>query len=79
MGDVFAAVYEATAHRITGPVSNTALDILGVGPGNRIVDIAAGAGALSGPAAEGSCRAGNVACTKAERPKLTGNAAVDYG
>jgi SAM-dependent methyltransferase len=52
MGDDFAAVYEATAHRITGPVSNTALDIVGVGPGTRIVDIAAGAGALSGPAAE---------------------------
>ena len=44
MGDDFAAVYEATAHRITGPVSNTALDIVGVGPGTRIVDIAAGAG-----------------------------------
>jgi uncharacterized membrane protein len=52
MGDDFAAVYEATAHRITGPVSNIALDIVGVGPGTRIVDIAAGAGALSGPAAE---------------------------
>jgi hypothetical protein len=52
MGDDFAAVYEATAHRITGPVSNTALDIVGVGPGTRIVDIAAGAGAGSGPAAE---------------------------
>ena len=52
MGDDFAAVYEATAHRITGPVSNTALDIVGVGPGTRIIDIAAGAGALSGPAAE---------------------------
>ena len=52
MGDDFAAVYEATAHQITGPVSNTALDIVGVGPGTRILDIAAGAGALSGPAAE---------------------------
>ena len=52
MGDDFAAVYEATAHRITGPVSNTALDIVGVGPSTRILDIAAGAGALSGPAAE---------------------------
>ena len=30
MGDDFAAVYEATAHPITGPVSNTALDIAGV-------------------------------------------------
>jgi hypothetical protein len=47
MGDDFAAVYEATARRITGPVSNTALDIVGVGPGTRILDIAAGAGALS--------------------------------
>jgi SAM-dependent methyltransferase len=52
MGDHFAAVYEATAHRTTGPVSNTALDLVGVGPGTRILDIAAGAGALSGPAAE---------------------------
>ena len=52
MGDHFAAVYEATAHRITGPVSNTALDLVGVGPGTRILDIAAGAGALSGSAAE---------------------------
>jgi ubiquinone/menaquinone biosynthesis C-methylase UbiE len=52
MGDDFAAVYEATAHRITGAVSNAALDIVGVGPGTRILDIAAGAGALSGPAAE---------------------------
>jgi hypothetical protein len=41
MGDDFAAVYEATAHRITGPVSNTALDLVGVGPGTRILDIAA--------------------------------------
>jgi NAD(P)-dependent dehydrogenase (short-subunit alcohol dehydrogenase family) len=48
MGDDFAAVYEATAHRITGPVSNIALDLVGT----RILDIAAGAGALSGPAAE---------------------------
>ena len=33
MGDHFATVYEATAHRITGPVSNTALDLVGIGPG----------------------------------------------
>ena len=52
ISDHFAAVYEATAHRITGLVSNTALDLVGVGPGTRILDIAAGAGALSGPAAE---------------------------
>ena len=51
-GDHFATVYEATAHRITGPVSNTALDLVGIGPGTRILDIAAGTGALSGPAAE---------------------------
>ena len=54
MGDDFAAVYEVTAHRITGPVSNTALDLVGVRPGTRILDIAAGAGALSGPAADGA-------------------------
>ena len=52
MSGHFGAVYEATAHQITGPVSNTALDLVGVGPGTRILDIAAGAGALSGPAAE---------------------------
>ena len=52
MGDDFSAVYEATAHRITGPVSNTALDLVGAGPGTQVLDIAAGAGALSGPAAE---------------------------
>jgi SAM-dependent methyltransferase len=52
VGDDFAAVSVATAHRITGPVSNTALDLVGIGPGTRILDIAAGAGALSGPAAE---------------------------
>jgi hypothetical protein len=52
MGDDFVSVYEATAHRITGPVSNIALDLVGVGPGTRILDIAAGAGALSGPATE---------------------------
>ena len=44
MGGDFAAVYEVTAHRITGPVSSTALDIVGVGPDIRILDIAAGAG-----------------------------------
>jgi hypothetical protein len=32
------------------PFSNTALDLVGVGPGTRILDIAAGAGTLSGPA-----------------------------
>ena len=52
MNNEFAAVYEATAHGITGPVSNTALDIAGVGAGSRIVDTTAGTGALSGPAAE---------------------------
>jgi tRNA/tmRNA/rRNA uracil-C5-methylase (TrmA/RlmC/RlmD family) len=52
MGDDFTADCEATAHRITGPVSHTALDLVGVGPVTRVLDIAAGAGALSGPAAE---------------------------
>ena len=36
MGNDFAAVYEATAQRITRPVSNIALDLAGVGPGTRI-------------------------------------------
>jgi ubiquinone/menaquinone biosynthesis C-methylase UbiE len=52
MGDEFAAAYEATAHRITGPISEAALDLLDVGVGAKVLDIAAGAGALSGPAAE---------------------------
>jgi len=52
MTDGFAAAYEATAHRITGPVSIAALDLVGIAPGLQVLDIAAGAGALSGPAAE---------------------------
>ena len=38
MGDDFAAVYEATARRITGPVSKTVLDIVGVGRALRMSD-----------------------------------------
>lgn len=56
MGDDFAAVYEAAAHRITGPISSTALDLVGVDPGMRVLDVAAGTGALSGPAAERGAR-----------------------
>ncbi|RYF24080.1 MAG: class I SAM-dependent methyltransferase [Oxalobacteraceae bacterium] len=53
MSDEFARVYEESAHRITGPVSLAALDMTGgIGPGTRLLDIAAGAGALSVPAAE---------------------------
>lgn len=53
MGDDFARVYEETAHRITVPVSHAALEAVGgIGPDTRVLDIAAGAGALSVPAAE---------------------------
>jgi ubiquinone/menaquinone biosynthesis C-methylase UbiE len=56
MSDDFARVYEQTAHRITGPISLVALDMTGVGPCTRVLDIAAGAGALSVPAAQrGAC------------------------
>ena len=53
MSDEFVRVYEESAHRITVPVSLAALDLTGgIGPGTRLLDIAAGAGALSVPAAE---------------------------
>lgn len=53
MSDDFARVYEASAHRITVPVSLAALDAVGgIGSATRVLDIAAGAGALSVPAAE---------------------------
>jgi len=52
MSEAFARVYEATAERITGPISELALKAVGgVGPGMRVLDIAAGTGALSVPAA----------------------------
>ncbi|MGV6871967.1 class I SAM-dependent methyltransferase [Pseudochelatococcus sp. B33] len=48
----FARVYELTGHRITGPVAVEALRRVGlVGFGSRVLDIAAGAGALGIPAA----------------------------
>jgi len=54
MGDRFAQVYELTAHRITGPVAVQALRLAGpIDARTRILDIAAGAGALSIPAAFG--------------------------
>lgn len=53
MSDDFARVYEEAAHRITVPVSIAALDTVGhIARGARVLDIAAGAGALSVPAAE---------------------------
>jgi SAM-dependent methyltransferase len=52
MGEEFARVYEAAAERITGPISELALKAVGgAGPGMRVLDIAAGTGALSVPAA----------------------------
>lgn len=48
----FARAYEKTATRIMGPVSMAALERIGpVGRGTQILDIAAGTGALSIPAA----------------------------
>lgn len=53
MDATFARVYEAEAERITGPISHAALQMVGnIGPGVRLLDIAAGTGALSVPAAE---------------------------
>ncbi|WP_244530015.1 methyltransferase domain-containing protein [Rhizobium sp. NFR07] len=52
MTDEFARVYEMTANRNTGQVAAAALDrVGGVQWGARVLDIAAGAGALSVPAA----------------------------
>lgn len=52
MTDEFAHVYEMTANRNTGQVAAAALDrVGGVQWGARVLDIAAGAGALSVPAA----------------------------
>ncbi len=52
MSDRFAQVYELTAHRITAPMSVQALRLAGpVDAHARILDIAAGAGALAIPAA----------------------------
>ena len=53
MSEDFARVYEEAAHRITVPVSLVALDAIGmIGGRGRVLDVAAGAGALSVPAAE---------------------------
>ncbi len=52
MTDEFACVYEMTANRNTGQIAAVALDRVGdVRWGTRVLDIAAGAGALSVPAA----------------------------
>jgi SAM-dependent methyltransferase len=52
MTDDFARVYELTGNRITAPIAMEAFRRIGpVGPGSRVLDIAAGAGALSIPAA----------------------------
>lgn len=57
MTDAFARVYEMTANRNTGQAAAAALDRVGaIGWGTRVLDIAAGAGALSVPAAlRGAC------------------------
>jgi SAM-dependent methyltransferase len=52
MTDDFARVYELTGNRITAPAAMEAFIRVGpVGPGSRVLDVAAGAGALSIPAA----------------------------
>lgn len=52
MTDDFARVYERTANRNTGQIAAAALDRVGdIRWGTRVLDIAAGAGALSVPAA----------------------------
>jgi SAM-dependent methyltransferase len=52
MTDDFARVYEMTANRNTGQIAAEALDRVGdIGWGTTVLDIAAGAGALSIPAA----------------------------
>ena len=49
----FARTYEASAEQLTGPFSRSALAMVGdVGPGVRVLDVAAGTGALSLPATE---------------------------
>lgn len=49
----FALTYEASAEQLTGPFSKAALAMVGdIGPGVRVLDVAAGTGALSVPAAE---------------------------
>lgn len=53
----FASTYEHYAERITGPISREAMRLVGnVGPGSRIIDIAAGSGALSVPAAQSEAK-----------------------
>lgn len=52
MTDTFARVYEETGERITGQASSAAIDLVGgIGPGKEILDIGAGTGALTIPAA----------------------------
>jgi ubiquinone/menaquinone biosynthesis C-methylase UbiE len=54
MSDDFARVYEMTGNRVTAPIAMEALRRVGLIPFDaRILDIAAGAGALSIPAAHG--------------------------
>ena len=53
LGAEFALTYEASAERLTGAFSRAALAMVGgIGPGVRVLDVAAGTGQLSVPAAE---------------------------
>ncbi|WP_207477580.1 class I SAM-dependent methyltransferase [Arenibaculum pallidiluteum] len=52
MTDDFARIYERTGNRITAPIAMEGFRRVGsIGEGTRVLDIAAGAGALSVPAA----------------------------
>jgi len=57
LGAEFAMTYEASAERLTGAFSRAALAMVGgIGPGVRVLDVAAGTGQLSVPAAEAGAR-----------------------
>lgn len=52
MTDAFARVYEETGERITGQAARAALELVGsIGPGQKVLDLGAGTGALAIPAA----------------------------
>lgn len=53
--DALAATYERLAEPLTGPFALQALGLAVPAPGDRIVDVAAGTGALAVPAARGGC------------------------
>lgn len=56
MGDDFARVYEQQGQKVTAQASVAALDLLGIRPRDRVLDIAAGTGSLAVPAAQRGAR-----------------------